>query len=187
MTDPEDEPAAFGAVVDADRGALPYALIHGQPLVAASAWGMEAAGITTVDLASGWNEVRRRGSAFVLHDALCPMTPPDFLARCLARAREADGVVVGVRPVTDTVKLVREGFVGQTLDRADLVAVCSPVALPPRVVAGLERPPGPDLAGLVGSLARRYPVEQLEAPAAARRVRDEDELALLAALTEPSR
>ena len=42
----------------------------------------------------------------MLHDALCPMTPPAFIAECVARAVERGCVVVGVRPVTDTVKVV---------------------------------------------------------------------------------
>ena len=49
--------------------------------------------------------MRDAEAPLVLHDALCPMTPPDFIAACVRRAVDEDVVVVGVRPVTDTVKV----------------------------------------------------------------------------------
>jgi len=87
------------------------------------------------------------------------------------------------RPVTDTVKVVVDGFVGETLDRSDLVSVCSPVVLPASVVAGLDALPSLDFATLVATLRQRFPVEYVEAPAEARRVASEDDVTLLAALT----
>ena len=95
----------------------------------------------------------------------------------------ADAVVVGVRPVTDTVKVVEDGYVGSTLDREGLLQVVSPVVLPPAVVAALDGLPTSDLAALVALLAGTYPVTTLEAPATARRVASEDDLRLLEALT----
>ena len=80
----------------------------------------------------------------------------------------ADAVVVGVRPVTDTVKLVEDGYVGSTLDREGLLQVVSPVVLPPAVVAALDGLPTSDLAALVALLAGTYPVTTLEAPPEAR-------------------
>jgi 2-C-methyl-D-erythritol 4-phosphate cytidylyltransferase len=44
----ELEPA-LGTVVEEDRGQLPYALIHGEALVAAAAWALGEAGVTPVD------------------------------------------------------------------------------------------------------------------------------------------
>ncbi len=94
----------------------------------------------------------------VLHDALCPMTPPEFIAECVRRAVEADVVVAGVRPVTDTVKVLRDGLVGETLDRETLARVVSPVVVPEGVVAAVAAclaEPGPDLADLVEALRER--------------------------------
>ena len=58
-----------------------------------------------------------------------------------AVAIEGDVVVAGVRPVTDTVKAVDTGVLGETVDRAGLLAVTSPVVLPASVVTALGTPP----------------------------------------------
>jgi 2-C-methyl-D-erythritol 4-phosphate cytidylyltransferase len=94
-------------------------------------------------------------------------------------------VTVGVRPVTDTVKQLDGGRVGDTVDRTELVQVVSPIVLPAAVVAALEGLPTSDFAALVAQLALRFPVETLEAPAEARRVADEADLRVLEALTAP--
>ena len=91
--------------------------------------------------------------------------------------------MVGVRPVTDTVKVVDDGVVGETLDRDRLVTIVSPVVLPPAVVAALDGLPTTDFVALVAGLRRRYPVELVEAPATARRVGSEEDLRVLEALT----
>lgn len=180
-----DLPAALGLVLEADRGALPFALIHGEPLVAAAAWALGEAGVTLVDATVTWDGLARADEPLVLHDALCPMTPPDFIAACLARAVAADGVVVGVRPVTDTVKEIVDGMIGDTLDRDALVAVASPIALPASVVAALDGLPSVDPVALVGALRERFEVELVEAPPAGRRVGSLDDVLLLEALTAP--
>ena len=172
-------------MVETSRGSLPFALVHGEPLVACAAWALGEAGVFVVDLGTGWAAVTDAGVPFVLHDPLCPMTPPEFLAECVTHAAERSTVTVGVRPVTDTVKEVRDGRVGATHDRADLLQVVSPVVLPAAVVAALDGVPDLDFAGLVATLARRFPVETLEAPAEARRVADESGLRVLEALTAP--
>ena len=123
----------------------------------------------------------------MLHDALCPMTPPDFIAECVAHAAERAAVTVGVRPVTDTVKELGDGRVGATHDRAGLLQVVSPVVLPVAVVAALDGLPTTDFAALVATLAERFPVETLEAPAGARRVAGEADLRVLEALTKAAR
>jgi 2-C-methyl-D-erythritol 4-phosphate cytidylyltransferase len=171
--------------VEAGRGSLPFALVHGEPLVAAAAWAMGEAGVTLVDLGTGWAAVQRSGAPFVLHDALCPLTPPAFLAACVAHAEESAAVTVGVRPVTDTVKELDGDRVGATVDRTTLLQVVSPVVLPVSVVAALDGVPSTDFAELVAHLAARFPVETLEAPAQARRVADEADLRVLEALTAP--
>jgi 2-C-methyl-D-erythritol 4-phosphate cytidylyltransferase len=174
-------------VVETDRGSLPFALVHGEPLVAAAAWAMGEAGVFLVDLGTSWEAITDAGTPFVLHDALCPLTPPAFLARCVHRAVERSVVTVGVRPVTDTVKELHGDRVGQTVDRDGLLQVTSPVVLPPGVVAALDGVPPGDFAALVAELATRFPVETLEAPAEARRVADHDDLRVLEALSTPVR
>ena len=172
-------------MVETGRGGLPFALIHGEALVACAAWALGQAEIFVVDLGTGWEAIVDAGAPFVLHDALCPMTPPEFLAECVAHAAERSAVTVGVRPVTDTVKELRDGVVGATIDRSALLQVVSPVVLPAAVVAALDGLPTTDFAALVAALAERFPVETLEAPAEARRVADESDLRVLEALTAP--
>ena len=173
-------------MVEADRGSLPFALLHGESLVATAAWALGEAGVFVVDLGTGWDAVVDADTAFVLHDALCPMTPPAFLDACVQHAAQRAVVTVAVRPVTDTVKELRDGLVGDTVDRTALLQVVSPVVLPASVVAALDDlPPTSDFAELVATLAERFPVETLEAPAEARRVADEADLRVLEALTTP--
>jgi 2-C-methyl-D-erythritol 4-phosphate cytidylyltransferase len=179
----EELPPALGTVLDDDRGHLPYALIHGEGLVAAAVWALGEAGVTPVDVGTAWAGLVDADEPFVLHDPLCPMTPPAFIAECLARAVERGCVVVGVRPVTDTVKVVTDGVVGVTVDRDELVTVASPVVLPATVVASLDGLPSTDFVELVAELRRRYPVELVEAPPTARRIGSLEDLRVLEALT----
>lgn len=177
-----EAPPSLGVVVEAGRGSLPFALVHGEALVACAAWALGEAGVDIVDASVPWDQVRDAGRPLVLHDALCPMTPPDFVAACVRRAVAADVPVAGVRPVTDTVKQVADGFVGATVDREGLVTLAAPVVLPERVVRSWEHAPGPDLAALVAALPD---VELVEAPPAGRAVASEDDVRLLEALTDP--
>ena len=181
----DEEPyAALGVVLDADRGSLPFALLHGEALVACAAWALGEAGLTQVDLGTAWAAVADAGEPLVLHDSLCPMTPAAFLAACVERAVDSGAVVVGVRPVTDTLKTVdAEGVVGGTVDRDGVLQVTSPVVLPAAVVAALDGLPTTDLAGLVAHLAGRFPVVTEEAPVEGRRVADEQDVRLLEGLT----
>ncbi|MFC5727497.1 MULTISPECIES: 2-C-methyl-D-erythritol 4-phosphate cytidylyltransferase [Nocardioides] len=184
-----------GIVVEEGRGALPFRLIHGESLVATAAWAVGAAGIELLDQTVPWDVLVERAEPLLLHDPLCPMTPPEFLARCADRAAVVDRVVVGVRPVTDTVKEVAGDVLGVTVDRDGLVAVCSPVALPATVVADLGATtggglplPSLDFVELVRILRDRYGddrVDLVEAPPEARRVASDDDIAVLAALTDP--
>lgn len=172
-------------VLDEDRGSLPYTLIHGEALVACAAWALGESGVDIVDATVSWEAVAEAGEDFVLHDSLCPMTPPAFIAECLERARASGHVVVGVRPVTDTVKVVADGLVGTTLDRDGLLAVASPLVVPASVVATLDRRPAADLAQAVADLAAAgHPVETRTAPPGGRRVASSDDVRLLDALTE---
>jgi len=178
-------------VVETDRGSLPFALVHGEPLVAAAAWAMGEAGVHLVDFGTEWEALVAEELPFVLHDSLCPLTPPEFLVECVEHALERSAVVVGVRPVTDTVKELVPGLggglVGDTVDRTALLQVVSPIVLPAAVVAALDGVPPGDFAELVAALAERFPVVTLEAPAQARRAAGTDDLRLLEALTAPQR
>jgi 2-C-methyl-D-erythritol 4-phosphate cytidylyltransferase len=141
--------------------------------------------VTPVDASVPWEALVAAGEPVVLHDALCPMTPPEFIAACVERCLETGAVVVGVRPVTDTVKVVTDGLVGGTVDREGLLAVASPLVLPAEVAATLPGVPG-DLARTVADLAAAgHAVETVEAPPEARRVTTPEALRVLEALTDP--
>ncbi|MCF6379051.1 2-C-methyl-D-erythritol 4-phosphate cytidylyltransferase [Nocardioides KLBMP 9356] len=131
-----------------------------------------------------WEGLAASGEDVVLHDALCPMTPPEFIAACLDEARATGDVVVGCRPVTDTVKVVTGARVGETLDRDDLVAITSPLVLPAAVASQLDRQPATDLARAVADLAAAgHPIRLLPAPSDGRRVSSVEDVRLLDALT----
>jgi 2-C-methyl-D-erythritol 4-phosphate cytidylyltransferase len=178
---------ALGVVVESGRGSLPFALLHGESLVALAAWAMGEAGIQLIDATTTWSSVRESELPLVWHDPLCPMTPPDFLASCLRRAIAEDVVVAGVRPVTDTVKEIVNGpggpTVGATHDREGLRRLASPLVIPAALVATLDGWPAVDLRKALESLRERAPVELVEAPPAARRVATDRDLPLLEALT----
>lgn len=149
-----------------------------------AAWALGDSGVDLVDATVDWEAWVEADRDVVLHDALCPMTPPAFIAACLDRARATGRPVVGVRPVTDTVKEVADDRVGRTLDRSSLLAVTSPLVIPAGVVAGLARPPSSDLARAVADLtAAGHRVETVEAPAEGRRVSSVEDVRLLDALT----
>lgn len=181
---PEIEPA-LGSIVEQGRGSLPFALIHGESLVACAAWALGDSGVTPLDLGHEWSNVAGAGETYVLHDPLCPLTPPWFIAECVARSQADQVVVVGVRPVTDTVKVVEDDVVGETADRDELVAVASPIVIPPAVLAGMPDPPGTDFTEIVTSLRADHEVVLLEAPTEARRVGSADDLQVLEKLTGP--
>jgi 2-C-methyl-D-erythritol 4-phosphate cytidylyltransferase len=179
----DETPAAVGLVPVEGRGSLPFALLHGESLVAVASWALGEAGVVLLDFTESWSDIQRRGAPLVVHDPLCAGTPVGFLREVVAAA--ADGrVAVGVRPVTDTVRGVDgEGVLGATVDRAGLQAVASPVVIPAPVVAALaELPPVEDLADLVVALRSSHQVVMLEAPPAARRIGDESDIRVVEAL-----
>ena len=185
--DLDDARAAVGWVPLDGRGSMPFALLHGESLVAVASWALGEAGVELLDFTAGWEDVRSRDAALVVHDPLCPGTPATFLAEALTAAVEGDVVVAGVRPVTDTVKVVDAGVLGETVDRAGLLAVTSPVVLPASVVAALDTPPPvEDLADLVATMRADREVVFLEAPPQGRRVVDESDLRLVEALAAGS-
>lgn len=164
MIDDPDATPALGTIVEEGRGTLPFELIHGEALVACAAWALGASGVSAVDLGTQWAGLVDSDEPFVLHDALCPMTPARFITDCLHRAVESGSVVVGVD---------EEG------------AVLSPVVLPAPVVAALTELPSLDFARLVELLEARFPLERVLAPVSAARVSSVADLARLEALTRP--
>jgi 2-C-methyl-D-erythritol 4-phosphate cytidylyltransferase len=187
VRDPYDDVQPLGLVIEQGRGSLPFALIHGEALVACAAWALGDAEVRLLDADLDWETVQLSEAPLVLHDPLCPMTPAAFIAACVEESRVSGSVVVGARPVTDTVKEIRDGVVGATVDREALRTVCSPIVLPAAVVAALAGPPDPDFARAVTELAAVHPVVFLEAPPEARRVTAREDLAVLEALTADPR
>jgi 2-C-methyl-D-erythritol 4-phosphate cytidylyltransferase len=182
-----DTPLPLGVVLERDRGSLPFVLLHGEALVTCAAWAMGEAGVQLVDRGTPWEGVVDSQAPLVWHDALCPMTPPDFLTACVERALAEDAVVVGVLPVTDTVmEIVDHGegpVIGATVDRDRLVQIVSPIVLPPTVVGALDGWPSADFATAVADLRKVARVVFVDAPAGARRVSSEDDVRALDALT----
>jgi len=177
----------LGCVPVDGRGSLPFALVHGESLVAAASWALGEAGIVLFDATVGFEEVRASGRDLVLHDPLCPLTPVGFLEGAADRCAETGAVVVGFRPVTDTIKRSRDGGLRETVDRTGLREVASPVVVPAAVLGGLGTLDTDDFPTLVSTLAEHAPLEWLEAPPLARRVRDEGEIADLEALSRSLR
>ena len=73
---------ALGRVVDEGRGSLPFALVHGEALVTCATWALAEAGVLPLDARTTMEGVQDAELPLVLHDSLCPMTPPDFIAEC---------------------------------------------------------------------------------------------------------
>ena len=105
----EDSDRAVGWVPLDGRGSMPFALLHGESLVAVASWALGEAGVELLDFTVGWADVQGLGAALVVHDPLCPGTPATFLAEAVSAAVDRDVVVAGTRPVTDTVKTVEGG------------------------------------------------------------------------------
>jgi 2-C-methyl-D-erythritol 4-phosphate cytidylyltransferase len=172
------------------RGSLPFALWRGESLVAVASLALENGGVRLLDFNASWSSVCAAGAALVVHDPLGPGTPVAFLSSVVSSVRPDGPVLAGVRPVTDTVKALAPagsaggpaGVVGETVDRSGLVSLASPVVLPASVVAALpDWPDLTDLPALVSSLAERFEVTFVEAPAEGRRIVAESALRLLAA------
>jgi 2-C-methyl-D-erythritol 4-phosphate cytidylyltransferase len=183
MVDDEPLDPPLGLVPVEGRGSLPFALVHGESLVAAASWALGEAGVGLFDASVTFEQVRTSGRALVLHDPLCPLTPVEFLIRAAARSEATGAVVVGFRPVTDTVKVVADGRLGATVDRTRLRSVTSPVVVPADVLSGLDHLDATDFPALAAELAELSEVEWLEAPPLSRRVRVEDDLVDLEALS----
>lgn len=174
---------ALGWVPLDGRGSLPFALVHGESLIAAASWAVGEAGIQLYDASVDFGLVRTSGRPLLLHDPLCPLTPADFLAEAVEICGTTGRTVVGFRPVTDTVKRRAGDSLGDTVDRAALRCVTSPVVVPSPVLAQLDALDLSDFAALVARLAVLGEIEWLEAPALAARIGSAEELRVLEALS----
>ena len=159
--------------------------MHGESLVAAASWALTTAGAELFDYGVGFEGVQDAGRMLVIHDPLCPLTPTAFIRQAIEESAQTGAVVVGVRPVTDTVKEYDGERLGATVDRDDLFCVTSPVVLPATVVAALDELDADDLAELVAALSQRFPVRHLPAPPLGRRIVDEEDLEVLSAFSSP--
>jgi 2-C-methyl-D-erythritol 4-phosphate cytidylyltransferase len=188
--DTDETPDPLGVVPIDGRGSLPFALVHGESLVAAASWAVTTAGARLFDYGVPFGRLQDAEQMLVIHDPLCPLTPASFIREAIEESRETGAVVVGVRPVTDTVKeydasagSAHHGLLGATLDRDELMCVTSPVVLPAGVVAALDDLVLDDLAELVADLTRRFPVRYVTAPPLGRRIVDQGDLDVLSALS----
>jgi 2-C-methyl-D-erythritol 4-phosphate cytidylyltransferase len=171
VDDDDDAVTPLGIVPLDGRGSLPYALVNGESLVACASWALGEAEVDLVDFNVPWQQVRDSGRPLVLHDPLCPLTPPAFISAAIALSRAEDVVVVGVLP---------DGAGEQ---------VVSPVVVPGRVLATIaDEADLVDFPALVDSLQRdgAAPVRRLEAPTSARRVSDEADLEALTRVSAPA-
>ena len=128
-------------VVDTGPGTAAQLRLHGRTLVEHARDALMAVpGVHVLVVGSGvpggttlapdepWRA--RVTGTLVLHDPGCPLLPAAAVRECLDRLTAAGpgSAVVGVRPVTDTIKEVREGAVLRTLERTGLWAVQTPQA-----------------------------------------------------------
>ena len=176
----------MGAVVETDRGSLPFALVHGEPLVACAVWALGEAGVFVVDLGTSWAAVTDADVPFVLHDPLCPLTPPQFIAECVAHAAERAAVTVGIRPVTDTVKELHDDRRRRDPRPRRAAPGRLPGGAPARRGRRARRPTDHRLRGAGRRAGRAVPGrDRSRRRPQARRVADEDDLRVLEALTAP--
>lgn len=176
--------------MDLGRGPLVFELVHGEALVACAAWSLGESGVELVDPMLAWEDLVglcvERDEPLVLHDALCPLVPPAFIAECVARAVAEDAVVLGTRPVTDTIKRVEHGLVGVGVDRSSLLAVASPLVIPAAVLRTVAERPSHLLGVAASALAAAgHRVVPVEAPPEGRAVSSAAEVRVLEALTRP--
>jgi len=176
----------MGIVVTEGRADL-IARLGGDALLSSARAVLTQAGTARGSTDLAWPSVQALGTTVVLHDPLCPLVAASVLAGAVADSATGQ-VIVGSRPVTDTVKAVTHETVQGSVDRELVVEIASPVVLPPAVVAGLsDWPAVSDFPALVTSLLERFPVRFVEVPPLGRRVTDEDALFVLTRMAELQR
>jgi 2-C-methyl-D-erythritol 4-phosphate cytidylyltransferase len=140
-----------------------------------------------LDAGDAWRP--RAESGLILHDPGCPLLRTDTIVSFLQTLRAADPgtALVGVRPVTDTIKEVIDGTVVGTVDRNALAALAAPIAVGPELLDPLSAllPQVGDLADLgnvVRALVTIGTVITVEVPSSARRVADPQDVTLVECL-----
>lgn len=116
----------------------------------------------------------------LVHDPLCPLTPPAFLVSMAALGAEG-ATAVAVLSLTDTVKAVAGDVVTATIDRSAVASVASPFVGPSELVLQAAEVVL-DLPSLVRGLWARVPVEPVAAVASCARVSEPSELDLLSSV-----
>ena len=159
MSDPVAWPAVLAMT---GRAALPFSLLHRQPLYLHALRSLAASGGSTVVVAvdpadhdrvrrevrragltasvrvgaDWWPAVQAPGAGLVVHDPLCPLVSADFVRDVRRRAgAQPDTSFLAYRPVTDTVKTVVDDQIQGTIDREALAALVSPAVVSPSLVA----------------------------------------------------
>jgi 2-C-methyl-D-erythritol 4-phosphate cytidylyltransferase len=119
----------------------------------------------------------------VIHDPLCPGVSAASM-RWLVEFWSPGTVMVAVRPVVDTVKVVDDGVVAGTLNREGLRMISSPLVMPAdRIVAMPQLGERlADLASLVATLRGAGEMVLVVADPSSGRVQDPSSVALLEAL-----
>lgn len=175
-----------GVVLDEDPVA--FRLLRGEPLVRYAAVALDSAGIAPAR-AGDILGAEPTGMTVVFLDAACPLLDPDTIELLADRAEATDRIVVGVRPVTDTVKRVGDGRLGETVDRDELQELAAPVVVPATcsdLLAGLDPRIGsiPALVAALGAAPNGSPLHREVVPPEARRLTPE-RLQLLATGSSP--
>lgn len=202
---PDRSTALLGLVVEAPVDGAPLRL-QGRPLVAHAADALAAVrgvdvrvvgpaprGTRALAPTSAWRPLA--GGGLLLHDARCPLLPGAALRESvqLLAAAGPSAVLVGVRPVTDTIKEVVDGAVVGTVDRDALSALASPVVVGADLLDPLARalPLAGQLTdltavlGVLGAAGARLVAH--EVPSAGRRLSDADDVVLMECLHGLSR
>jgi 2-C-methyl-D-erythritol 4-phosphate cytidylyltransferase len=203
---PDPTPAVatvLGLVVDSGPGTVPRLQLHGRTLVAhARDTLMAVPGVDVLVVGGGvphglnalapdepWRT--RVGGTLLVHDPHCPLLPPPAIHECLDRlaATGPASAVIGVRPVTDTIKEVLDGSIASTVDRDSLTALASPVAVGHELLDPLSRALPlagqlADLPAVVKVLSDVGTVVPVQVPSSARRVSHGSDVELLECLHE---
>lgn len=192
-------PGWLGLVVQVGRDSDRLRL-QGRPLVAHAVEALTTvAGVDVRVLGQGtggagglaasapWRHLARAG--LLLHDAHCPLLPGSALRESigLLAAAGPSAVLVGVRPVTDTIKEVVDGAVVGTVDRNRLSALASPLVVGADLLDRLaERLPLAgqlaDLTAVLDALDGSARLVPHEVPSAGRRLNDADDVVLMECL-----
>lgn len=183
--------SGVGALLLHERTLVVHAFeaLVGVPGVAAAIVGGGEDGRPRLAPGQPWRPLATGG--LVLHDPACPLLPTDAITRCLRELTSAPPAtaVIGVRPVTDTIKEVVDGTIAGTVDRAALATLAAPLVVGPDLLDPLSAhfPLAGDLGDLtdvVQVLTTLGSVVPMEVPWSARRVNDESDVELLECLHE---